>query len=248
MDYALITNKYYSKWVGIDDILNNSFLGVEFIYSSERNKTQSGYHRQYDLYAFMQNERIIFSYGDKAKESISKIKNEISSIISISDTKEILKTHFGDHIEHHIKYVFNNTPDIVIKSRPLTIYEYHKYLQFFINVNPNCKNTDWLKEYFEEMVRDHLCCGLFADNILVSCSDLPSMPYMQNEVQEIGINTLNEYKGNGFATDVCVSSVNELLNNYKCPQWSTSIDNIASQKLAKKVGFIKLADVLTVTI
>lgn len=37
----------------------------------------------------------------------------------------------------------------------------------------------------------------------------------------------------------------EALNQGKIPLWSTGVHNTASQKLAEKVGFIKLADVLT---
>ena len=37
----------------------------------------------------------------------------------------------------------------------------------------------------------------------------------------------------------------EALNQGKSPLWSTGVHNTASQKLAEKVGFIKLADVLT---
>lgn len=37
----------------------------------------------------------------------------------------------------------------------------------------------------------------------------------------------------------------EALNQGEIPLWSTGVHNTASQKLAEKVGFIKLADVLT---
>ena len=123
-----------------------------------------------------------------------------------------------------------------------------QYHDFFIKNNPECKNTEWLIEYFNEMVSKHLCCGIFVDGILVSCSDAPSIPYMQNDVEEIGINTLNEYKGKGYATDVCITCANEIVKNGKCPLWSTTINNIASQKLAEKVGFRKLADVISISL
>ena len=40
----------------------------------------------------------------------------------------------------------------------------------------------------------------------------------------------------------------EALNQGKIPLWSTGVQNTASQKLAEKVGFIKLADVLTLSL
>ena len=71
---------------------------------------------------------------------------------------------------------------------------------------------------------------------------------MSNEVQKVGINTLQECRGKGYATDACMKCIEEMLKNGKVPQWSTDINNIASQKLAEKVGFVKLADVITVTL
>lgn len=248
MNFSNITNEYYSKWLGLDGILHEKFNGVKFIYSSERNKKQNGYTRQFDLLIFYQLDRIIFSYGDKSLEQIDKVKQQIKSLVPFDYLKQILAQEFGDCFSHGIKYLFKKTPQRAVISRPLERSEYPKYYDFFIKNNPKCKNTEWLIEYFSEMVSEHLCCGVFIDDILVSCSDAPSMPYMQNDVQEIGINTLNDYKGKGYATDVCITCANEIIKNGKCPQWSTTINNIASQKLAEKVGFIKLADVLLISL
>ena len=119
---------------------------------------------------------------------------------------------------------------------------------FFKNANPKCSNLDWLQAYFEEMICGKLCSGAYEGSILVSCADAPGMPYMSDEVQEIGINTLPDYRGKGYATIACQSSINEMLKNGKVPQWSTSTTNIASQKLAEKLGFVRLGDVITLTI
>jgi predicted GNAT family acetyltransferase len=74
------------------------------------------------------------------------------------------------------------------------------------------------------------------------------MPYMQEFVQEIGIHTLEEYRGKGYARAVCISLIHELLSKNICPLWSTGKDNIASDRLARSIGFEKLADVLSLTI
>ena len=44
------------------------------------------------------------------------------------------------------------------------------------------------------MVGEKLCWGLFVEDRLVSCTDAPGMPYMQEDVQEIGVNTLGPYR------------------------------------------------------
>lgn len=248
MSFLIKTNEYYSKWIGSDGILKEKFKGAKFIYSSERNKVQNGYAKQFDLLIFYQPNRIIFSYGDKSLDQIDKVKQRIKTFVSIDYLKQVLTEEFGDYFNHNIKYVFEKASLGTGISRPLEKSEYPKYYDFFTRNNPKCKNTEWLIEYFDKMVNEHLCCGAFIGDILVSCSDAPSMAYMQNDVQEIGINTLNEYKGKGYATDACITCANEIVRNGKCPQWSTTVDNLASQKLAEKVGFTKLADVISISV
>lgn len=248
MDYKVITDKYYSKWLGNDNVLNEDNWGVKFIHSSERNKIQYGYGQQFDLYIFFQPTRVIFSYGDKLSINIKELTEQMKSLISLESIKQKLEQLFCVNINHSIKYCFNKIPQRQLNSRPLTHADYYQYSGFFKNNNPHCMNIDWLDEYFHEMVKEHLCCGLFVDNRLVSCSDAPGMPYMQDAVQEIGINTLEIYKGKGYATDVCITCAKEIVESGKCPQWSTSIDNIASQRLAERVGFIKYADVLSMSL
>lgn len=248
MDYLSVTNQYYSKWLGNESILNHDFCGVQFLYSSNRNQTQRGYAEKFDLYIYAQSDRTIVSYGDNVFEKIDEIKKQITLVVSVNRLKEILTQIFGECPAHNIKYVFEEIPEKIGKARPLTFSEYPQYHDFFIKMNPDCKDTTWLKEYFMDMVKAHLCCGRFSDGILASCSDAPEMPYMSDNVQEIGVNTLEFYRGRGYAADVCIACAKEIIKNEKCPQWSTSWDNIASQKTALKTGFRKMADILTLTI
>ncbi len=97
------------------------------------------------------------------------------------------------------------------------------------------------------MAEKRLCCGFFLDNTLVSCTDAPDVPYMNDTVVEIGVNTLPDFYGKGFATECCKKCISNILKNSLCPIWSASSDNIASQALAEKVGFEKTADVITLT-
>ena len=75
-----------------------------------------------------------------------------------------------------------------------------------------------------------------------------AMPYMENEVQEIGINTISDFRGKCCAVQSAIVCAENIIKSGKCPQWSCSADNTASSRLAEKVGFTKLSDVLTLTI
>ena len=120
------------------------------------------------------------------------------------------------------------------------------FQNFFKKNNPNCHDYSWVEEYFLELVKKKYCHGIIVDGILASATDAPDMPYMDDCVQEIGINTLEEYRRKGYAKLACISMINELIANDICPLWSTGIENEGSNKLAKKIGFEKYCDVLTV--
>lgn len=98
------------------------------------------------------------------------------------------------------------------------------------------------------MAQNHICIGVYADAMLVSCTDAPDMPYMGAQVQEIGINTLREYRGKGYAAMACGSCIRELTCRHKTPLWSTEAGNQASRRLAEKPGFNEFAEVVSVTL
>src|SRR5699024_8173735 len=105
--------------------------------------------------------------------------------------------------KHAIKFVYSAMPVFTTKAKVLKPEDYYHYLNFYKANNPDNgeSNCDWLKEYFHENVRNGYFCAIFCDNKIVSCTDSPGMPYMTNKVQEIGVNTLLQYRGKGYAKD-----------------------------------------------
>ncbi len=244
MDYLQITNSYYSEWVGKENILNTDFRGIQFVYTKERNRPLPGYSKAFDLYVFCQSDRIVFSYGDILSGRVEILKNKISTVITAGELKKILAQILEKPMNHSYKYVFSGLSETNFVSELLSEARYEDYLKFFKKNNPGCRDTGWVYEYFMDMVGRKLCFGYFSNGELVSCCDTPNVPYMPDKIVEIGINTLMEHRGKGYATDVCIACINRILADHKCPLWSTDFDNAASQQLAHKAGFTKLADVL----
>ncbi len=248
MDFKNITLRYYSRWLGSENILMNEASEIAFIKSEERNKVQEGYSNQFDIYAWIEKDRLIVSYGEKAAPKIHLLQNKIADCFSVDTVSQAISDIYGRTPSHNIKFVYNERAVQNKAARSLVTDDYEKYLAFFKKVNPGCSDTSWVKEYFEEMVGFHICCGAFVDDCLVSCTDAPLMPYMENEVQEIGINTVHGFRGKGYAAQSAAICAENIIKSRKCPQWSCSADNVASLRLAGKVGFTKLSDVLTLTI
>ena len=54
---------------------------------------------------------------------------------------------------------------------------------------------------------------------------------------EIGIETIEEYRGKGFAQYTCAALIDYCITNNYEPVWSCRLENIGSYKLAIKLGF-----------
>lgn len=243
-----ITCKYYSKWLGQEDILLRDFKGVEYIYSAQRNIVPHGYGVQYDIYALYQKNRIVVSYGDRARDRLDMLRDAVGNVMPAGEIRQILSGLFEREAGHSIKYVFEQLPAAASRARVMTPEDYRAYEDFWKKCHPGCMDTEWLKEYFEEMAQEHVCVGVFDGDVLASCTDAPGMPYMENDVQEIGINTLSEYRGHGYASAACVKCLGEILHNHKAPLWSAPADNRASRRLAEKLGFAEFAEVVMMTL
>ena len=247
VDYDVITLSYYETWLGQSGCISNP-EAIHFIYTNERNIQQQGYPSCIDLYVWLQPNKIIVSYGDKARLKIEELNKILTTKHDVLDVSKILSSLYGSDIKHNLKYLFTSANlNNKIEAKTLTATDYDDYEKFFLGCFPNNK-IEWLREYFEEMIEYGYCVGVYEDNALVSCTDAPSMPYMTNKVQEIGINTLPDYRGKGYAAVSCIKAAENIIASGKVPQWSTTIGNTASQKLAERAGFIKLSDVLTVTL
>lgn len=247
MNIKNITNQYYANWFGIEPTQMKEY-GVILTFSQERDKTQKGYAQAFDLYIWITNALIVVSYGSKFKYNIKQIINKIKPEMKTDQISSLIMSEYGTNSNQGIKFIFENQKATEQKARKLKIADYPLYHNFFLESNPSCRNVDWLQEYFIEMVERELCYGINVGDKLACVNDLPSMPYMENCVQEIGINTLAEFRGKGYAKVVCATCVSEMLNKNICPQWSTAQGNTASERLAYSVGFQKLAETITVSL
>lgn len=241
------TLAYYSLWIGQENILLQNKKGIEFLYSEERNKTQQGYGVPFDIYIFKSPERTVISYGSNAKQYISTFADNLDENMTIDEIGNIAERIFHVKPVRNIKYVYSRQINLNTSAVTLTASDFHKYKEFFEKCH-HVTAGDWLYDYFIGMAEKRLCCGFYLDNTLVSCTDTPDMPYMNDKIAEIGVNTLPDFYGKGFATECCKKCISNILENDLCPIWSTSSDNLASQALAEKIGFEKVADVITLTL
>lgn len=248
-DYVATTNQYYAHWLGIPSLAADEPApgAICYQYSEERNHAQYGYGTPFDVYALVQENRVVLSYGEKAKPAIAELQSRFSQVPSAKELQEVLSDVYHKQAAHSIKYVYSGyTQSPPVAAKTLSMADWPAFHTFFLTISPG--DSDWIREYFEDMIKESACAGAFEDGRLVSCTDAPGMPYMAGEVHEIGINTLPGFRKKGYAQAACAQCIQNITEKGKCPIWSTGSDNAASQRLAEKLGFVKYADVLTITI
>jgi hypothetical protein len=219
MNADKITYEYYSHWAGVN--MTPEKEGIFINYDPERDIIPKGYSQSMDVYVFANDNLMAVSYGNRAKEKIEKIADKIKENRNIDGLRVLLEKAFAANVGKNIKYIYRNRLESSVPAVILNAAHCDLFLEFFREVNPNNKDYSWVKEYYLEIASKNYCHGIIIDNKLVSATNAPDMPYMQELVQEIGINTLKEYRGKGYARAACISLINELLSNNICPMWST---------------------------
>ncbi len=235
MDHRAITERYYDMW------LDGCQRG--FVYSPQRNVAQLGYSEPFDIFAMMKDGDIALTYGDRAADRIAALKAELGDARSAEALAAAMEKVYGKRPGRGLKFVYTGDVEVESTARGLTLEDEGVYLEFWAAVHG--VPGDWVREYFQDMVRDGVIYGVFADGVLASCTDAPSMPYMADEVCDIGINTRAEYRGQGYARQACAAVARGIAARGKCPMWSCAIDNEASWRLALSVGFEIFGETVT---
>lgn len=242
-----LVGKYHSRFLGADDDLFTRFTPQPvLLYTPVRNLPLQGYGQRFDLLAIVTEKTVAISFGDAAAKEIPQLETFLQTDgISLSDA---IYQSFNTKPIHSIKYYFNGKAQEINAARLLTSSDYLAFETFFRLNNPDAKDITWLRGYFEEMISEKTCCGVFMDRQLVSCTDSPTVPFMTDFIREIGINTLKQYRNQGFAKDACSCAIREITKQGKIPIWSTDASNIPSQKLAESLGFEKWGESYSVAL
>ena len=229
MDFFKTAKGYFSKFLGVSPEMMD-INGVNFIESPERDKIQAGYSKKFDVYVYITLNNIIISYGSKISDKIIKLKDKIKPGMAADEVLNILEQDFNIKVRHNL------------------IFYYDKFLEFYKSKDKKVNTDGWLHEYFNNICSKGYAFGIFTNEKLVCVTDAPDMPYMNDKVQEIGIETLTEYRHKGYAALAVLSCIKYMIEKGVCPLWSCRDSNSASSGLALKAGFKKLADIITISI
>ena len=89
----------------------------------------------------------------------------------------------------------------------------------------------------EAMVTDGIAAGAIVDNNIVAIAHT----YAENDLHtDIGVSTIEAWREKGFATAAAFLVVQEIQARGKVPVWSCGEDNVASLRVAEKLGFTEV--------
>lgn len=236
---------YYSAWTGVD--LRTLMPGqVAVVESPVRDQVQKGYSRKFDLYYLIGTEYRVLSYNGNCKPFVP----DLQTLDSIDAVAAYLAAKGSWNVAHEVKFAFEHINDAVDYSEAVALKssDYPLFDVFMQKRLETESSPDWVREYFLDMVQTGSVWGIVRNGGLVSVAEAPSMPFMENELTEIGVETVDGYKRQGLAEKVCTAFIADLLKKGREPIWSCDAGNLASIRLAEKAGFRKLFDVFTVTI
>ncbi len=119
-------------------------------------------------------------------------------------------------------------------------YKYPDHLQTFQNVLRVTRDnvhlaTDTFPWLLEELKQCQPCVAIIEDGQFVS---LCHSPYISPKAHIAGIDTLDGYRRRGYATAIAAEWGRAVRELGLIPIYSTGVDNVASQGVARRVGLL----------
>ena len=245
--YADATKQYYAEWTDTDPSVFDEQTVIT-VCSPKRDTRQYGYSRSFQLYCVITDSTVVISYSRRLEESISRVAEVLKHSKDSLQVIEILQSILLDKIGHNYKYYFTALPNNIDTSEAVQLgrEDLQHYKSFFESQYPGV-SFEGMQDYFYSVACRGYSYGVFRENRLVCATDAPGIPYMRDIIVEPGINTLKEYRRCGYAKITTGALIKYLLETGKVPIWSCAAANEASDRLARSLGFVKFADVFSLS-
>lgn len=240
------TKEYYAAWldlgVGVMDR-----RGVVLAETEKRKTCPRGYPRNLELFAVATAEDLLISFSHDLDGDVH-IHDNFEAVADVKAGISLLNDLFKERLCQRRTYYFVESPGNIDTGDVvrLTREAYPDYLSFFVRQNPNASPEGWLEDYFVGLVDDRRCYGIYRDHALVCATGAPDMPFMSGAVTELGVDTLAEFRGKGYARAVCTRYIDDALSRGEAPLWTCWHGNKASANLAEQLGFRWFAELYTV--
>jgi RimJ/RimL family protein N-acetyltransferase len=240
------TKKYYASWLDVP-LEHLDKKGIFLIETEKRKIYPKGHPKNLEMYCVAFDDSIFISYSKELNEKVN-LRNCFDDIVDKNIAIDKLTALFGEQLKHRKAHYFTSLPENIDFSKVVVMKKenYEDYLQFFLKQNPKASPEGWLYEYFIKIVENKRCFGVYEEDILVCATGAPDIPFLEGIITEPGIDTLKDYRNKGYALAACAKYIEVALNKNETPIWTCWHSNIASIKLAEKLGYKWFCDLFTV--
>ncbi len=216
--------EYYSKFLDTTLSLGKNEENM-ISYSDLRGQYDDENGPMYDLVNLKLKECNYYSVNEV-------FKSKLGNLQSIERSFKVNK----DQINEVILYI-SSSPSKDIKARKLSLEDYETHKRYILKLNPNINENNSCFEYTFECIEKGLYFAIFENSEIVSCTYSPGLLFNEERIVEMGIDTLESHRKNGYAYDCSIAMINDLLSSGRIPMIVIKRSNYKSINLAKKVGF-----------
>lgn len=243
MDFAAVTRRYYAAWHDCDPAWIGQ-PGPHWRATALRDQAVPFYPERYAVCLLHDGAGYVLSHAPGLTDTLSPLRQRWGETVPpLAQMETALAQVLGARPQRCVKFAFRQLQPVADPTvRPLGPRDEADFLAFFKDCHPQVTDTVWVPAYFAQIAQSGCGFGRWEDGRLVCANDLPGMPYLADQVQEIGINTHPAFRRRGFAIQVCRAAARAMVGRGKCPCWSCAADNEASAALARRVGFAPLGD------
>jgi len=174
------------------------------------------------------------------------------------DWDHVLNELFKDHLIKSSENTFNREEGIIeLNTRINFKFNYQKFIHNRQELNdPDCYIVRTTGKFFEDMkgsvvpayfwkdadhfVEKGIGYSLFHKGKLASTA---YSAFIIDKKLELGIETVEEFRGKGYACHTCIALIDHCIENGFEPVWACKLENISSFRLAQKLGFEPVAEI-----
>lgn len=198
-----------------NDDFNSKFLDHALNTFRIRNK-----YEWMQAFPYSWNKKLLLLFGD--------------NLIKSKDNQGNIKSY---KIEENTRVNFKFNKEKYLEFRSSNINKKYKILRTDTEMFNNMRGSVVPKHFWndaENFFNQGVGYSLFYNDRLVSTA---YSAFIHDNKLELGIETIETFRGKGFALYTCSSLIDYCINNNYEPVWSCRLENTGSYKLAQKLGF-----------
>jgi hypothetical protein len=223
--------------------------GQILVCACERRKAkEEGWGLPFTIWAFVVRDRAIVSVRPDLRDIVARITH------GLKGPRELLQQSFREAVGSACDVPFRSW-DIDILScgadgvrlhpcpscRQMQEDDVGAYLAFKKTVAPNCDAACCRRDILRN-IRDGIAYAVFDGPKLVSESSAPHIGFMQDQIEEPGIDTLEAYRRRGYGKSTLSHTTKAIFGLGRVPVYRLSKANVPSLRTATAVGYKRVAE------